>query len=745
MIRTFALCTVLLVWSGCGAPDATRTPDADQALSLELLGESGDLPEELRLTFHNRTSTAVSFTEPWRLHPETSADGENPSPLLALVLTDPDGNDSEHSPVLTHPPEATPPPKPETVQIRPGGTWSRTYPLSSFQFWGPCGPAGDLPSCMARGSAALRVRAELHGGPDTVLRSDPVVLRCSIPAFLFESYDPAFRVREVDASMTFRPGEAIEAGEFPTEPLSELVQQLNSPDFRTRLSSAMSLREAGPGAGPAVPFLVKLLRESRDPSDRLMAAYVLGAIGPDARNAVPALMAARADENVRVREVATDSIEKVEGASAPSDESARGVPMFEGRPVTYWIQRLGELDDRRELEAYTALNYMGPKAIPYLLDALAGEESRVWHMVQFQLEQMYEEEHVSGRELIQALQSEHAAIRRGVVGVLAAGASSGWNGDRSSERDAVVAALSHALNDPDSEVRVEAARALGQPGVQVAVPALLAKLTAGTDELRSAVAEAIGDIGPPAAGAESALRELLGDDSAFVRVAAHEALEKLGFPSPGYRSFQSRIDEFASDEKIQKRSISSYDLPVGDGVFLLVDRSGSASETFEAVKGMMTKAIARLPDGIEFGIIFFDQATGRLRFPDESTPARLDPDTRKRAVQFIRKADLGSGTCLKEGLMSTLSFAESSSARKKVIVYIGDGGATCRGDPEEIAMEDAYDSFTRRNAGRAELHTVGTSFWRESFLIFLSGKNGGTYTRIEEWSHPDEYEKYFRK
>ena len=95
--------------------------------------------------------------------------------------------------------------------------------------------------------------------------------------------------------------------------------------------------------------------------------------------------------------------------------------------------------------------------------------------------------------------------------------------------------------------------------------------------------------------------------------------------------------------------------------------------------------------------------------------------------------------------MSALSFAESSSGRRKVIVYIGDGGATCRGAPEEIAMEDAYDSFTRRNAGRAELHTVGTSFWRESFLIFLSRKNDGTYTRIEEWSHPDEYEKHFRK
>ncbi len=103
--------------------------------------------------------------------------------------------------------------------------------------------------------------------------------------------------------------------------------------------------------------------------------------------------------------------------------------------------------------------------------------------------------HVSAEELLQALKSEHAGVRRGVAEVLGAIASVGWHGNGRSGRDVVVTALAKALDDPDSEVRVRAARALGQPGLAAAVPALIGKLTGSDEELRSAAAESLGNIG----------------------------------------------------------------------------------------------------------------------------------------------------------------------------------------------------------------------------------------------------------
>lgn len=69
--------------------------------------------------------------------------------------------------------------------------------------------------------------------------------------------------------------------------------------------------------------------------------------------------------------------------------------------------------------------------------------------------------------------------------------------------DAAVPSLVETLQDPDREVRAQAARALARmgPRAEPAIPALIAALKDSDKEVRMGAARALGQIGPPAAEA----------------------------------------------------------------------------------------------------------------------------------------------------------------------------------------------------------------------------------------------------
>jgi HEAT repeat protein len=76
-----------------------------------------------------------------------------------------------------------------------------------------------------------------------------------------------------------------------------------------RVSTAMALESIGPDAAPAVPALVRALK---DPEGlvRQRAAIALGSIGPGARDALPALKEASRVEIVRI--AAEEAIQKIQ-------------------------------------------------------------------------------------------------------------------------------------------------------------------------------------------------------------------------------------------------------------------------------------------------------------------------------------------------------------------------------------------------------------------------------------------------
>ncbi len=80
----------------------------------------------------------------------------------------------------------------------------------------------------------------------------------------------------------------FEASPFLNKTVDECLAGLSDPDMHTRRSAAAALALRGPEAAPAVPALVRALR---DPDVRLVALRALGAIGPEAASAVPAVAA----------------------------------------------------------------------------------------------------------------------------------------------------------------------------------------------------------------------------------------------------------------------------------------------------------------------------------------------------------------------------------------------------------------------------------------------------------------------
>ncbi|UCG48962.1 MAG: HEAT repeat domain-containing protein [Phycisphaerales bacterium] len=211
--------------------------------------------------------------------------------------------------------------------------------------------------------------------------------------------------------------------------LNEWIERLHHKDVEVRRSAARTLEQKGPEAKDAIPALIEVL-EDKDEYVRAAAARALGNTGPEAESAIPALMQAIKDQIMIVR-----------------------------------------------MGAAMGLGGIGPRArnaIPALAEALQSQH----------------EDHNVKREAAEAL---------GKIGPEA------------------VPALAKALQHNQYFVRRVAARALGETGVAGAVPALIKALQDEDRSVRWITAQALGRIGSEAKEAIPALTEALQDEFYHVR------------------------------------------------------------------------------------------------------------------------------------------------------------------------------------------------------------------------------------
>ena len=262
---------------------------------------------------------------------------------------------------------------------------------------------------------------------------------------------------------------------------------------------------------PAVPALVDALKDS-DYWVRWQAAEALGKI--EDNSAVPALTEALLDNDHYVRERAVEALVKIGKPAAP-----------------VLINVLKDGNERLRQHAVKVLGEIRDKSVvPALQAALKDNDDGVCGQAAISLIKIGEarllikigEPAISA--LVAALKSDqknqvvHEQIVEALVKI----------------GKPAVPALTVALKGSNSEVRGNAAWALGRIGDNFAVPALIDMLKEGDSWMRQRAAEALGEIGD--SSAISALIDALmacvnGTNDHAVRGRAMEALAKIGKPA----------------------------------------------------------------------------------------------------------------------------------------------------------------------------------------------------------------------
>ncbi len=291
-----------------------------------------------------------------------------------------------------------------------------------------------------------------------------------------------------DASPAVRGQAAVVLGQMRPEEaaaaLTDLTEALRvEKESAVKREVATTLARLGKAAKPAVQPLTASLKDA-DPAVRAAAADALGRIGPDAQPAAPELLPLLKDADKSVRQAAVFALGRVD-PEEKAEPAAALIAVLKSDP---------DLDLRRE--ALLSLGFLGERSQP-VVAALAG---------------VLADKNADLRAL--------AALTLGKFGSAVRG---------------VEADLLKALrSDADKQVRLNVVRTLCS-GYGVDAPALIPVLTERLKgdpafEVRVAVAEELGALGPSGKPALPALRIAQRDPQIKVRDAAAAAIKSIERP-----------------------------------------------------------------------------------------------------------------------------------------------------------------------------------------------------------------------
>ncbi len=151
------------------------------------------------------------------------------------------------------------------------------------------------------------------------------------------------------------------------------IDALNDPNAQARYRAVHALGAIGPEAGAAVPALATILREDPERQLRVEAALALSKMRPASEGAVPALAAALADEDRGVRMYAVIALAGMGAASRPAIPALTAALRDDANQIyvstfTFTIQE----------EAAIALGRASagtPEAVPVLMETLRSSPS----------------------------------------------------------------------------------------------------------------------------------------------------------------------------------------------------------------------------------------------------------------------------------------------------------------------------------------------------------------------------------
>jgi RNA polymerase sigma factor (sigma-70 family) len=403
-----------------------------------------------------------------------------------------------------------------------------------------------------------------------------------------------------------------------------LMQALYDEDFNVRASAASSLADLGEDGKVAIPRLIEMLTEERpnlptkEPDGRpryqgdpypiylQLIASALGRFGPDAKDAVPALiklyrqgdiysvtpppMQSPLPPNSTVVTVRMSAVQALGQIGAVTDDVIQiftdamadeedGLPQCAFRA----LRRIGpkgiaalpelikKLNDKYEvvcLSAATTIKEIGPDAraaVPTLVDMLLNNENAKRRtFATYPLSVMGPEPGVIPA-LVKAMNDDDEDVR---CAAIRAFSTIGL------EDDEAVSAIFSALQDESKEVQLSAASVLAKAGkhFEPALTVLIDLL--GSDKQAALTARTLGDIGTEARGALPKIREITqdraGDDYLYMAALYAQARISADVDQP----LSKLIDILNNkDERIRRTAISligKIGPPAGSAVTALV-------------------------------------------------------------------------------------------------------------------------------------------------------------------------------
>ncbi len=360
-----------------------------------------------------------------------------------------------------------------------------------------------------------------------------------------------------------------------------LGKTLGSDEAEVRMQAIVALAEIGAAARPIAPQISKLLENDPWDAVRYAAAYALGTIGDKAAGQ-PALVRVLSDDDEFLRVTAARSyvmlaegessaelqraVELIAAGLTSADYRVRDVavraladPDIPAVLVATSVKNalLGISDPDQLMEIVDGLASLGDRVVPSCVNALQQQSALRFYVIQL-LIKLGPAAAGAVDALVKTLDDPAAELRReslfalGAIGEPAATA---------------VPAITQRLGDQDEDVRRAACYALGKigpraaaalPNLQAAmqgddsflqlasvwsalqiapqdgelrkraIPLLVKGLADEREQVRVQCAYALGDLGPAARPAVSALEETRRkDDSAAVRAAVSAALEQI--------------------------------------------------------------------------------------------------------------------------------------------------------------------------------------------------------------------------
>ena len=125
-----------------------------------------------------------------------------------------------------------------------------------------------------------------------------------------------------------------------------------------------------------------------------------------------------------------------------------------------------------------------------------------------------------------------------------------------------------------------------------------------------------------------------------------------------------------------------------------------------------------------------------MTYPSSGRPARAGASEKKGAIAVLGAMPVKGAPSFTKDLLKALVIANQIPAKRRVVIFFGDGTDIGRGPPASLDLDGSPESvvaaITAANETKVQINViaVGTPPSAEPALKDLAAKNGGTYRRV---------------